>query len=194
MAQKKSTFWNMLLTLSGIALVAAFLLSFVEGQTKDAIDKAKTNRELEALAAVVKPFDNNPFAEKLSLPIPHKKEKLELYPARKNGVVNSYAIKTYSDKGFAGRIEMIVGFFMDGRINNFVITQSQETPGLGTKINDEKFKAQFHGLYPGRTVLKVRQDGGEIDAVTAATISSRAAVDAIRRAIDAYHNFYTGNK
>lgn len=193
MPQNKSTFWNMLLTLTLIALSAAFILSFVEQTTKEPIKKAKDARELEAIAAVVREFDNNPFAEKLTINVPGQKKGLELYPARLGGNINSFAIKTYSNNGFAGRIEMIVGFSMDGSINNFVVTQSHETPGLGTKINDEKFKAQFRGFNPNRQIFKVRQDGGEIDAVTAATISSRAAVNAIQKAVDAYNNFNAGN-
>lgn len=183
----------MLLTLTLIALAAAFILSFVEYTTKEPIKKAKDARELEAIASVVREFDNDPFAEKLMISIPGRKGKLELYPARQGGNINSFAIKTYSDNGFAGRIEMIVGFFMDGSINNYVVTQSQETPGLGSKINDEKFKAQFRGFNPNKQIFKVRQDGGEIDAVTAATISSRAAINAIQNAVDAYNNFNAGN-
>lgn len=193
MPQNKSTFWNMLLTLTFIALAAAFILSYVEQTTKEPIKKSKDARELEAIASVVREFDNNPFAEKLLINVPGRKGKLELYPARLGGTINSFAIKTYSDNGFAGRIEMIVGFFMDGSINNFVVTQSQETPGLGSKINDEKFKAQFRGFNPNKQIFKVRQDGGEIDAVTAATISSRAAINAIQNAVDAYNNFNAGN-
>lgn len=193
MTPNKSNFWNMLLTLTLIALAAAFILSYVEQKTKEPIRQAKDARELEAIASVVREFDNNPFAEKLTITAPNQKDKLELYPARKDGVINSFAIKTFSRNGFGGRIEMIVGFFMDGSINNFVVTQSQETPGLGSKINDEKFKAQFRGFNPNKQIFKVRQDGGEIDAVTAATISSRAAVDAIQTAVDAYNNFNMGN-
>lgn len=193
MSPNKSNFWNMVLTLTIIALTAAFVLSYVEQLTGEPIKQAKDARELEAIASVVREFDNNPFAEKLTITAPNKKSRFELYPARQDGVINSFAIKTFSDNGFGGRIEMIVGFLMDGTINNFVVTQSQETPGLGTKINDEKFKAQFRGFNPERQKLKVRQDGGEIDAVTAATISSRAAVNAIQKAVDAYHNFNTGN-
>lgn len=193
MKANKSNFINMVLTLTIIALVAAFILSYVEQLTKEPISRAKDTRELEAIASVIKEFDNDPFAEKLTITSANKKQKFELYPARKDGVINSYAIKTFSNNGFGGKIEMIVGFLMDGSINNFIITQSSETPGLGTKISDEKFKSQFRGLNPNKHGFKVRQDGGEIDAVTAATISSRAAIDAIKKAAKAYNNFNTGN-
>lgn len=192
MAQNKSTFLNMFVTLSVIAVVAAFLLSYVEQITAAPRQKAKDARELEAIASVVKEFDNDPFAEKMIITTPNNKTKLELYPARLDGVINSFAIKTYSNNGFSGRVEMIVGFFMDGSINSFKVTSSQETPGLGSKINEDKFKTQFRGFNPNKQVFKVRQDGGEIDAVTAATISSRAAINAIQKAVDAYNNFSTG--
>ncbi|MBE6458215.1 MAG: RnfABCDGE type electron transport complex subunit G [Alphaproteobacteria bacterium] len=192
MVQKKSTFWNMILTLTIISLTAAFILSFVEQLTEKPIKEAKNAHELDAIASVVQKFNNNPFAEKLTINVPGQKNGLELYPARLDGNINSFAIKTYSNNGFAGRIELIVGFLMDGTINNFVVTRSLETPGLGSKVNDEKFKSQFRGFNPNRQILKVRQDGGEIDAVTAATISSRAVTNAIQKAVDAYHNFHAG--
>ena len=91
--------------------------------------------------------------------------------------------------------QRIVGFYIDGAIKSFAITQHKETPGLGSKINDDKFKQQFNGYNPQKGIFKVRQDGGDIDAVTGATISSRAVIKAIQRAVDAFNNFYqTGVK
>ena len=115
-----------------------------------------------------------------------------MYPARQNGVLNSVAIKTYTNTGSGGRIELMAGFNVDGSIKNFKVISGNETPGLGTKVDEPRFKEQFHGFYPGRQVLKVRQDGGDIDAVTAATISSRAVLKALERAYDAFRNFNSG--
>lgn len=182
---------KMVLTLTIIALFSAFILGAVEQLTREPIQKAKNQRELEAISEVVKDFDNNPFTEKMIILSADKKDKLELYPARKDGIVNSVAIKTYSNNGFGGKIEMMVGLFIDGSITGYKIIDHKETPGLGTKVSEPKFKEQLNGFNPKKNKLKVRQDGGDVDAVTAATISSRAVLDGISRAVDAYNNFTT---
>lgn len=182
---------KMVFTLTLIAVLSAFILGEVEQLTKAPIQEAKNQRELAAISEVVDEFDNNPFAERMIILSADKKDKLTLYPARKDGTINSVAIKTYSNNGFGGKIEMMVGLFMDGSITGYKIIDHKETPGLGTKVSEPKFKDQFSGFSPKKNKLKVRQDGGDIDAVTAATISSRAVIDGITRAIDAYNNFTT---
>lgn len=189
---KYSQLLKMVFTLVIIAVLSSFILGTVEQLTKAPIQAAKDKRELAAISEVVKEFDNNPFAEKMIIFSADKKDKFELFPARKDGSVNSVAIKTYSNNGFGGKMELMVGIFIDGTITDYKLIDHKETPGLGTKVNEAKFKEQFHGFNPNNRKFKVRQDGGDIDAVTAATISSRAVVDAISRAFDAYNNFITG--
>ena len=186
------TFFKMLAALTVIAVLSAFALSSVYSLTRQPIEKAKDRRQLEAISQVVEEFDNNPYAEKMTIFTPDKKHKLELFPARKNGSINSFAIKSYSDNGFGGRIELIAGFYIDGTVKSFKIIQHNETPGLGSKADEPRFKKQFDGFDPARHKFKVRQDGGEIDGITAATITSRAVIDAIQRAVDAYNNFKAG--
>ena len=176
-----------------IAVCSAFALGYVHQKTIDPIQQAKDNQELEAIAHVVNEFDNNPFAEKQIIITRNKKHKLIMYPARKDGQLNSVAIKTYTNTGFGGRIELMAGFNVDGSIKGFKIISAHETPGLGSKVDEPKFKKQFEGFHPQKQILKVRQDGGDIDAVTAATISSRAVLKAIDRAFDAFFNFNSGN-
>lgn len=189
-----STLFNMIIVLVIVASAAAFILGLVYDLTKAPIQNAKNNKELEAISEVIySDFDNNPFEEKTTITIPNEKNKLDLFPARKDGKINAVAIKTYSNRAFGGKIEMIVGFFLDGTISGYKVIDHKETPGLGTKVMDKKFHDQFEGINPSKHVFKVKQDGGEIDAVTAATISSRAVVDAIQRAFDAYNKFSTGN-
>lgn len=185
----QSTFWNMVTVLTTIAVLSAFILAFVEQLTREPIQKAKDQRELEAIAEVVGEFDNDPFAEQMSIVTPDKKYKLKLYPARKNGSISGFAVKTYSNAGYGGRIELIVGFYIDGSVKTFKITKHNETPGLGSKADEPRFKKQFDGFNPNKHKFKVRQDGGEIDGITAATITSRAVIDAIQHAVDAYNNF-----
>ena len=98
-------------------------------------------------------------------------------------------MKTNRNKGFRGRFDFIGGCLLDGTINGYKIIEQNDTPGLGTKVSENKFSEQFKGMNPGSGSFKVRQDGGEIDAVTSATISSRAVIDAIKRGYDNYTRF-----
>ena len=98
------------------------------------------------------------------------------------------AIQAGSKKGYNGLIELMVGFSPDGKIYKIDVLQQKETPGLGTKITEDKFKNQFDGQDPKSFVLKVTKDGGEVDAITAATISSRAFCEAVQKAYDAFEN------
>ena len=190
----KSTLSSMILAMVIVSGVAALVLGYVYGITQEPIQKIKDNKELEAIAEVVfGEFDNNPFEEKTEITTTDGKDKLVLYPARNGVNISSVAIKTYTNNGFGGKIELIVGFFLDGTINAYKVIDHKETPGLGTKIMEPKFASQFKGMSPDNELFRVGQDGGEIDAVTGATISSRAVIDAINRAYGAYRKFRTGN-
>jgi len=107
---------------------------------------------------------------------------------RKNEPVG-YAVKTFTNKGFGGHAEMMAGFLPDGRIYNIIILQHRETPGLGTKMAEPYFSKQFMGKNPATFKLRVKKDGGQVDAITAATVSSRAYCDALQRAFDNIKSF-----
>lgn len=191
----KSSLSNMIIVLVLVAGLSALILGAVYKLTEGPIQKAKDNRELEAIKEVVYgDFSNNPFAERHLIPTADGKGKVELFPARNaDGNITSVAIKTYSNNGFGGKIELMVGYFVDGTVNKYKVIDYKETPGLGTKVSEPKFSDQFSGINPGKHVFKVKQDGGDIDAVTAATISSRAVIDAIQRGYDAFNKLSTGN-
>jgi electron transport complex protein RnfG len=90
--------------------------------------------------------------------------------------------------GFGGVIRMMVGFAPNGQILNVNVLQQAETPGLGTKMADED-NALLRSIKDKKAweiEFKVKKDGGELDALTAATISSRAYYDAVARAYRAY--------
>ncbi len=195
-AQKNisSTLFNMAAILTFVCACSAFVLGFVRNLTEEPVRQAQKQKEIDAISEVVyEDFNNNPYEEVHQISASNGKDKLSLYPIRQDNHMHSVAIKTFSDNGFGGRIELIVGFFLDGTINKYKVISHRETPGLGTKIAEEKFSSQFEGINPGAGHFKVKQDGGEIDAVTAATISSRAVIDAIQKAYDAYTKLSTGN-
>jgi electron transport complex protein RnfG len=109
-------------------------------------------------------------------------DSLDVFPAKKDDVLVGYAVTTYTKKGFSGNITLMAGFSPDGSIFNITVLEHKETPGLGTKMTEPKFKDQFKGKNPLQFKLKVKKDGGPVDAITAATISSRAFCDAVQRA------------
>ena len=181
MAKTESTFKNMFIVLSSISLVAATTLGFVYQQTKGPIEQTKLNKKLEAIKQVVPEFNNNPTEDMIMLPT-GEGDSLEVYMAKNNDEVVGYAVKTYTNKGFSGYIALIAGFNPDGSIFNIAVLEQKETPGLGTKMTEPKFKDQFNGKNPSQFNMTVKKDGGQVDAITAATISSRAFCDAVQRA------------
>lgn len=181
MAKTESTFRNMVLSLTFISLAASACLGFVYEFTKKPIELSNLNKKLEAIKQVVPEFTNNPNDEMYRLPTGDG-DSLDIYPAKKDDVVVGYAVNTYTKKGFSGNISLMAGFKPDGTIINITVLEQKETPGLGTKMAEPKFKDQFNEKNPSEFKLKVKKDGGPVDAITAATISSRAFCDAVQRA------------
>jgi electron transport complex protein RnfG len=181
MAKTESTFKNMVLSLTLISLGASACLGFVYELTKDPIAVSVLNKKLDAIRQVVPEFTNNPNDEMYRLPTGDG-DSLDIYPAKKDGEIIGYAVNTYSKSGFSGNISLMAGFTPDGTIINISVLEQKETPGLGTKMTDPEFNDQFNNKNPGDFSLKVKKDGGQVDAITAATISSRAFCDAVQRA------------
>jgi len=185
MAKTESTFINMLLTLVIITGVSATILGFVYEATKGPIEVSKMKKKNAAIEAVVPAFTNNPGQESYEVEVDGG--VVTFYPAKSNDEIVGYAVETYTMKGFAGLIKLMVGFLPDGTINNIAVLEHKETPGLGDKMEKSKstFSVQFNGKNPETFKLSVTKDGGNVDAITASTISSRAYCDAVKRAYDA---------
>ena len=186
MAPRQSSFLNMVLTLTIVSVVAAVALGFVYKVTKAPIEKALLDKQMKAVEAVISGYDNNPVGEKYQVAFEGGKDSMEVYPAKLDGELVGMAVKTKSPKGYSGDIWLMVGFQKDGKISNIVVTEHLETPGLGSKMTGEKFISQFVGKDPGKSDLKVKKDGGDIDAISGATISSRAFSEAV---LNAYKTF-----
>ncbi len=185
MAKKlESNFLNMVIVLTVIGLVAALALGFTYAKTRPEIEAASKKKQEKIIREVLDGslFDNDPLAEKYTV---EGFDGLELYPAKQGGQRVGVAVKTFSPKGYSGNIWIMVGFRPDGTINRTAVIEHKETPGLGTKM-DTAWKNQFNDKHPERNALRVRQDGGEIDAITAATISSRAFSEAVQKAYEAF--------
>ena len=182
MAKKESTFKNMTIALFVITAVAGLAMAAVYSMTKEPIaisQKAKINN---AIKMVIPEFET--ISDTVMMP-EEGKDSIRIHRLLKGTEKSGVAIESYTDKAFSGRFTLMVGFMPDGSISNIEVLEHKETPGLGNKIAVPKFKDQFKGVkiadLPGEK-LKVKKDGGTVDAITAATISSRAFCDAVNRA------------
>jgi len=186
MKKKKDTFINMVVSLFAITIIAGFSLGFVNELTVGPIEKGKIERKVNALKQVLPEFDNNPVEEIQLLKSEFAKDSVEVYPAFKNNEFVGAAVIGSTEKGFSGLIKIMVGFTPDGKIKNIEVLEQKETPGLGTKMKDEKYLAQYREKNPSGFNLKVSKDGGEVDALTGATITSRAFGEAVQMAYDEF--------
>lgn len=180
MAKPESNLINMTLTLLVVSLVSSGALGFVYQTTKEPIAQAALAKMQKAIENVVPNFDNDPISSKQTIELPDG--VIEVFPAKKGKEPLGNAVKSFTKKGFSGLITIMVGFNDKKEITNIEVLEHKETPGLGTKMADPSFKNQFVGLNPGSLSIKVKKDGGTIDAISGATISSRAFIDAVNRA------------
>ena len=174
----ESSFKNMVLVLFLVTLVSSAAVGVVNSLTSGLIEKVKIEKQIQAIRAVVPTFDNDPMTEKQI--VKADGGELEFYPAKANGQLVGTAIKTFTNNGFGGLIELMIGFTPDGSIYNYSVLSHKETPGLGSKMDSWFVKGA-----KGTQGLQVSKDGGNVDAITAATISSRAFLDAVNRAAKA---------
>jgi len=180
----ESTFINMVLRLLVVVGAAGAVLGFVYMQTFDVIAAAKQKKLQEAIGKVVPAFDTLVVYSRMP---DTGKDSLTFYEAYKNDSLVGTAIETYTEKGFSGVFKIMVGFDTQGVIIKTSVLEHKETPGLGDKMDKKKsdWSNQFNGKNPANYNLKVTKDGGDVDAITAATISSRAFCDATQRAYNA---------
>jgi electron transport complex protein RnfG len=198
MAKKKvkSSFINMVLTLFVITVVASLALGGVYNLTLEPIAAAKKAARERAIKLVLPSFDSlNSFKVPI-VAVPEimagngDQDSLEFHQAYAKGEVVGVAVSSFSNQAYdPTQIQIMVGFLPDGVIDSTVVTQQKETPGLGTKMTEAKFNGQFAGKNPATFNISVTKDGGEVDAITASTISSRAVCEAINRAYETYVSY-----
>lgn len=186
MAKRESTFKNMALALAVITAVAGAALALVYSVTAEPIKASQIAKINNAIKMVIPEFET--MTDTTIMPETGK-DSIRLFSLLKGTENSGYAIQTYTDNGFSGRFTLMVGFSTEGAISNIEVLEHKETPGLGTKMALPAFKDQFKGItisdLPGEQ-LKVKKDGGSVDAITAATISSRGFCDAVNRAYSTF--------
>ena len=191
MAKRESTFINMVVTLLLVTGIAAAALGFVYNLTLEPIAAAKLKAQQEAITKVLPEYDE--LGESFKTIAEAGEDSLEFFPAFKNGVLVGTAIMTYTKNGFSGFISIMAGIDKDGNISGYSVLEHKETPGLGSKMdgwfnNTEKPNQNIIGRSPKTSKFEVSKDGGDIDAITASTITSRAFLEALNRAYISYEN------
>ncbi len=185
MAKKiESSLKNMVIVLCAITFTAGISLAFVQQITLAPITASHQQKQINAISFVVPEFNNNPLETGIKMAV--QNDSLTVYTATKDNDVVGYAILSSTNSGFGGNVQVMVGFTPDGTIYNTSVVAHQETPGLGDKMTTEKFRSQFIGFDCATKKAIVKKDGGDVDALTAATISSRAFCTTVKKAYSAF--------
>ena len=173
------------MSLTAVCVVAGGVLAATKSFTENTIALSMEAELHNAIRTVVPEFDNNPSDEKFKASVANS-DSLVIYPAKKSGQIVGYAVESYTKNGFSGLIRVMVGFDTNGKIFNFSVLEHNETPGLGSKMQDwfstDKNKQCIIGRDMTDGPLKVTKDGGDIDAITASTITSRAFLEIVNLA------------
>lgn len=174
----KSSLLNMVLCLTAVCLICSAILGVVYAVTAAPIKAADQKALVESIAQVL------PDGGELSDAAigNYNGQVIEYYTSSNAGVPAAYAVKS-TTIGFGGPLTIMVGVLPDGTVYNTSVLTCSETPGLGAKCteNESLFRTQFQNF---NGVLAVKKDGGDIDAITASTITSRAFTLAVKNAVE----------
>jgi len=177
---------RLIVALTITCAVSALALSVIHGLTEEPIEEQKRLAIMRAVQEVLPPFDNDPAQETLTIVLEQDEDgaadTVTVYLGTREGQISGAAFQTFGG-GYGGFIDIMVGIDLDGRISGVKILEHEETPGLGAKIEEPSFRGQFKGKSLENSVLvngnlAVKNDGGDIDALTGATISPRGVAQA----------------
>lgn len=178
MKKLESSLLNMVVVLTVISVVAGGILAYVNQVTAGPIEKIKAETLNNALKSVLN-ADEMPQVSNTE----NIDEFTIIYETNKGTAVQA------ATDGFGGKLKVLVGFAEDGTISGYSVLEHAETPGLGAKAGDwfqKGSKGDIIGKNPGEKELTVSKDGGDVDAITASTITSRAFLLAVNNAYKAY--------
>lgn len=178
MKKLESTLLNMAVVLTVISVVAGGLLAYVNGVTEGPIQEIKEKALADGIKSVLQSDEANVLSTEEG----------------ENGIVvyktdKGVAVQAVNNSAFSGAIKVLVGFDAEGNILGYNVLEHAETPGLGAKAGEwfqKGAKGDIIGKNPSKNNLTVSKDGGEVDAITASTITSRAFLGAVN---DAYKAF-----
>ena len=171
----------MTICLFAICVVCSSLLAVVYALTKEPIDAAAKAKNEAAIKEVL-PESAVTIEEERTVEYEGQPYTYNLAYDEVGEVVGC-AINV-APVGFGGPVVIKVGFDRNGSILNTKVLSQAETPGLGAKCVEPGFAAQFRGFDPSEKKLAVKKDGGDVDAITASTITSRAYVAGLALAVN----------
>lgn len=177
---------KLIAALTVFCVAAGLLLAWTNAVTADPIARALREEKLSVLRKVLPGSDNDLLADAMVLE--EGGRPWTFYVGKQAGRTKGVAFSSVSKRGYGGDIEVMVGLDIEGRITSVEIASApSETPGLGSKVKEPKFRGQFRDRTPVDLAwAKVTKDGGAIQGVTGATISSRAVVEAVRDGMTAF--------
>ena len=182
MKKLESTLPNMVAVLTGVTLVSAALLGVMQQLTKEPIEQIERQTLNDGIKKVILAGKEGDLSvSKTDTLIDADKNTFVVYTAEVDGTVAGRAVKT-SVNGFSPNLTVLTGFDNDGNILGYEILATAETPGLGAKAAQwfqKDGKGCIIGKNPGVDNLTVSKDGGDVDAITASTITSRAFLKAV---------------
>lgn len=190
MKKLKSSLTNMVLVLVGVALVTGGVLAYVNHLTEAPIKEKETAALANGIKAVMGTDQLN-VANPVTVTenIDGKDYEFVIHHVSdKAGLPLGAAVES-STMGFADKLQVLVGFDQEGKILGYTILKSSETPGLGAKAAkwfQKDGKGSIIGMSPAENALTVSKEGGQVDAITASTITSRAFLKAVNQAYQAY--------
>lgn len=173
----QSSLKNMAICLTLVCLSCSAILAGAYALTKDAADQAAIAKTNATIAKVLPEFTVNAVEGQISF------EGTDYTYYSVEGV--GYAILS-TTVGFGGPLQVMVGITNEGIIHNSEVISHAETPGLGAKCVEANWRAQFKDWNPAEKTLTVKKDGGDVDAITASTITSRAYALALSNALKVY--------
>ena len=179
----KSSFKNMTVCLFAICIVCSSLLAGVYALTKAPIDAAAKAKNEAAIMEVL-PAGAVTIEEERTVDFDGASYTYNLAYDQQGNTVGCAV--NVSPVGFGGPIVIKVGFDANGVICNTKVLSQAETPGLGAKCVEPAFSEQFKGWNPSAKKLAVKKDGGDVDAITASTITSRAYADGLALAVNVF--------
>ena len=198
MKKLESSLLNMTLVLTGVAVIMGVILAYVNNLTSGPIKEQKANALAEGIKNVMACNDIT-VSKTDTVKISDAKGKeacYVIYQAQDNNGEDLGAAIQSTTNGFGGDLKVLVGFDKEGNILGYTLLEHAETPGLGAKA-DKWFQKGEKGDIIGKNPqepLTVSKDGGQVDAITASTITSRAFLKAVNNAYDAYrHKSVDGN-
>ena len=190
MKKIESSLLNMVLVLTGVAVVMGTVLAYVNHLTEGPIAQQKEKALADGIKTVV--VCDDIVVAKTDTVLRNdqkgKEQTFVVYEVKdKQGRDLGAAVESTTG-GFGGNLKVLVGFDPDGKILGYTLLEHAETPGLGAKA-DKWFQKGEKGDIIGKSPqepLTVSKDGGQVDAITASTITSRAFLLAVNNAYNAY--------